>query len=327
MRFSHIYVENEVLSHNVTKRILSHFPNAHLIQIENYKHIFNRSYQHFQAQKLSPRLILAKKYENFLYKGSSLTNLTKHPNFFYNTLVFNCAYNCDYCYLQGMYSSSHIVVFVNVEDFILETKNHLENQKEIYLSISYDNDILSFENWLGYCRIWIEFARENPNLILEIRTKSNCFRYISDLDPAPNVILAWTLSPEKIIKKYEKKTPTLGRRIESLLEATRLGWKTRICFDPILFVRGWKNLYSEMIKKIFSYPELQKIYDLTFGTFRMNADYLKKIKSLRADSDILFYPFKRNVSSFEYKTKHKQEMEETLLGELLQFLPREKIYF
>ena len=31
--------------------------------------------------------------------------------------MFNCIYDCDYCYLQGMYPSANIVVFVNHEDF------------------------------------------------------------------------------------------------------------------------------------------------------------------------------------------------------------------
>lgn len=327
MRFSCIYVEKEVLSHNVTKKILSRFSKVNIIEIDNYKHVFNRSYQSFQAQKLSPKLILAKKYENFVYKGSEVTNLTRHPNFFYNTLVLNCAYNCDYCYLQGMYNSSHIVVFVNIEDFLQEIKNYLSNGEEIYLSISYDNDILSFENWLGYCKIWLNFAKENPNLILEIRTKSNAFKYISDLPALPNAILAWTLSPQWIVKKYEKKTPTLNRRIESLLQATKLGWKTRICLDPVLFVKNWKTLYSEMIQAVFSHKELRKVHDITLGSFRMNAEYLKKIKNSRADSDILFYPFQRNNSILEYKTQHKEEIKNFLLKELTQFIPQEKIFF
>lgn len=326
MRFSHIYVETDIIANEKTRDILRHFPTAKIIEIQNYKHVFNRSYQNFQAQKLSPKLILAKKYENFLYEGSKLTNLTKQPNFFYNTLVLNCAYNCDYCYLQGMYNSSHIVVFVNIEDFLNTTKIYLQEKKEIYLSISYDNDILSFENWLGYCKIWIKFARENPNLTLEIRTKSSNFKSISHLPVAPNVILAWTLSPKPIIKQYEKKTPTLSRRIQSLLEATRLGWKTRICFDPVLLVKNWRTLYSEMISEIFSFQELSKIYDVTIGTFRMNVDQLKKIRNLRTDSDILYYPFERQNSNYEYKQKHKQEIEKFLLSQLIQYIPKERIY-
>ncbi|MCX8000860.1 MAG: DNA photolyase, partial [Leptospiraceae bacterium] len=188
-----------------------------------------------------------------------------------------------------------------------ETKTYLKAKNQIYLSISYDNDILSFENWLGYCKIWIEFARENHNFNLEIRTKSSNFKTISHLPIAPNVILAWTLSPDAVIKQYEKKTPTLNRRIQNLLEATRLGWKTRICMDPILFVKNWKSLYSEMIAKIFSFHELRKIHDITLGSFRMNVDQLKKIRNLRADSDILYYPFERQNSNYEYKQKHKQE--------------------
>ena len=74
----------------------------------------------------------------------------------------NCIYQCEYCYLEGMYSSAYIVVFVNLEDFFSEVKA-LSKDENMYLCISYDTDILALENLLGYGKAWIEFLQDNPN--------------------------------------------------------------------------------------------------------------------------------------------------------------------
>lgn len=117
MKFSHIYIESDVRNHPRTQKILSNWKDSVLIEVEDYKHVFNRSNLHFQAQKKTPRLILANKKDRFIYNGSPLTDTFHRGKFYYNTTILNCTYNCDYCFLQGMYASSHIVVFINLEDF------------------------------------------------------------------------------------------------------------------------------------------------------------------------------------------------------------------
>lgn len=84
---------------------------------------------------------------------------------------------------------------------------------------------------------------------------------IQELKPIPNVILAWTISPDEIIKKYENKTPTLNRRLEDITSALKDGWNVRICLDPILHVKNWKQIYSEFIEKAFQQFQLR-----IFGT-------------------------------------------------------------
>lgn len=68
--FSHIYIEKGILNHPETVKILSRFPGAGIIVINHYKDVFSRSGQNFLMQKQSPSLILAKKQDNFLYKGA-----------------------------------------------------------------------------------------------------------------------------------------------------------------------------------------------------------------------------------------------------------------
>lgn len=326
MKFSHIYIEEKALHYPLTKKILSNKKDSVQIKIRNYKDIFNRSKQDFQFQKTFPKLILAKKEENFLYEGSHLTPDFGNANFFYNSMIYNCMYNCDYCYLQGMYPSAYLVVFVNIEDCFSVVEDKLKNQK-IYLSASYDTDLLAFENVVPFTSEWIEFTRKNQNLTVEIRTKSSNFRYIEKKDPTENIILAWTLSPESIIRKYEKKTPTLNKRLENVTRAISCGWNVRLCFDPVLYVKDYRIVYSEMFQTIFSEIQEAKVFDLSIGVFRMNSGYLKKIQKFRKDSDILYSPFEIVSGINSYSKEIISEMKEFLLSELCRYTSAKKTFW
>jgi spore photoproduct lyase len=326
MRFSHIYIEKEILTHPRTVKLLKEFPNSIVIEIDTYKEVFNRSNLHFQAQKNNPKLILASKKDNFIYSGSPLTDTFHRGKFYYNTSILNCVYNCDYCFLQGMYKSSHIVVFINLENFYENIKNIINSEGKCILSISYETDLLAIERKFGYCREWIEFARDNKELELEIRTKSSSFKEIEHIEPIPNVILAWTLSPEFVVKNYEKKTPTLNKRLENVQDAVSKGWKVRLSFDPLLHIENWRDHYKAFTEIVFSNPIIKNIHDISLGVFRISPDYLKKMKKLRSDSDILYYPYKKRNDSMTYPDEIESKMKAFMINEISNYIPQEKIF-
>ena len=68
--FSHIYVEERILSHPRTQKILAHFPNAQVISIGHYKDVFCRRGQQYVQQHQAQNLILAAKHGELLYTGA-----------------------------------------------------------------------------------------------------------------------------------------------------------------------------------------------------------------------------------------------------------------
>lgn len=306
--YSVIYMEKGVEDYPTTQRILAKLPNAERIRIRDYKEIFNRPYQNFQVQKTSPKLILAKKKDNFLYKGSTLAPDFGERNFYYNALLLNCPYNCDYCYLQGMYNSGNIVVFVNLDEYFQATDSYLKRLGRIYLCLSYDTDLLGMESWIGYSREWIEFARTRPNLILELRTKSANLKSLTGIQPIPNLILAWTISPQNIIERYEKKTASLKARIRAIRNSLELGWEVRICIDPVLDVPNWKEDYRMMAEELGASEILERVREVSIGSFRMNKDYFSKVKKLRVDSDLFLSEFVTEDSASFYPEDKREEM-------------------
>ncbi|NMM62786.1 radical SAM protein [Clostridium sp. P21] len=323
--FSHIYIEKEALNYTNTKKILQHFNKAKVIQINHYKDVFSRSHQNFVVQKKSPKLILAVKKDNLIYKGAAVCEDFGNDYFYYTSNMMNCIYDCEYCYLQGMYSSSNIVIFVNIEDILKETKKLLENHK-VYLCISYDTDILAFENVTEYASTWIDFTKSNKDLTIEIRTKSDNFKSIENIKPDDNVILAWTLSPDEVINKYEHKTPSINARLLSIKNAINKGWKVRICFDPMLYIEDWKEKYKELVDNTFKKLGQENINDVSIGVFRVSKEYLKKMRKQRNNSIILNYPFETINGVCSYSKDMSKQMIAYTYELTKKYMPEDKIY-
>jgi spore photoproduct lyase len=328
-RYSHIYLEEGVERYPLTRVVLERFSNSKLVSIKNYKDFFARSGQDFQIQKRSPKLILARKKDNFIYQGSYASQDFGYRNFYYNSLTLNCVYNCDYCYLQGMYPSGNMVVFVNEEDFYQSTLKAIEFRpfagEPLYLCISYDTDLLAFETVVPYATRFIEFTRQHENLVIELRTKSANWRPLEDVLPNERCILAWTLSPPEVADAYEKLTPTPEQRIQAIKQCLDRGWPIRLCFDPVLRIKNWESVYASFFELVFKRLPAEKIRDVSLGVFRMNPDYFKRIKKQRSDSDILYYPFEASQSFVSYPQEERSQMIKTLKMELLKYLPDEKI--
>lgn len=161
-----IYVEKQALDYQLTKNILSQNSNANVIKIDHYKDVFSRPKQNVLLQKESQSLILAVKKDEILYEGAPVCQDFGNKNFYYCSSVMNCVCNCEYCFLKGMYESGNLVVFVNLEDYFAKIKN--DNK---YICISYDTDLFPLESTLGYIKKWIDFACENNEVTLEVRTK------------------------------------------------------------------------------------------------------------------------------------------------------------
>ena len=328
--FSHIYVEKGSENYFLTQLALSKFHNAEVVEVDHYKDFFNRPRQDFQTQKSSMKLILAKKSKPFLYPASELVQEFGTPNVYYNTPILNCLYNCDYCFLQGMYNSGNLVVFVNEIDFFnsieLELENLREPSKPMVVSISYNTDIMATEKIIPVSSRWINFVRTKENLKIEIRTKSGLFSSLSHLPYTHNVILSWTLSPKKICEKYETTAPPLHSRVASIKSAMEAGWKVRLCFDPILFVDEWQQIYQNFFTYIFSEINASELSDVTLGVFRMNKDFFNRIRKREPKSDLFYdqYAFEDGIITIP---KEERETALKLLKNYIsKYLPIDQIF-
>lgn len=327
--FSHIYVEEGAKDFPMANDILKRLPNAKVISVQDYKSVFNRSGQDFQMQKKSMKLILAVKKDGFLYKATDVVQDAGFQNFYYTTPMLNCLYNCRYCFLQGMYPSANLVVFVNDSDFFEAARREVDTRavknEPLLLSISYSTDLLAFENIVPWTRKWIDFCKTNPDLMLEIRTKSALFSAIRNVEPLDDIILAWTLSPDIVANAYEWDAPPLARRIKAVKQAIEKGWKVRLCLDPVIPIPDWEKVYAEFIQMISREISSEGIRDITVGTFRMGRDFFKRARKRLPPSDVYYQDYEDRNGVISLPKNESADIAELIKSQLMDFMDEDKI--
>ena len=305
--FRHIYVEYHVLQHSTTRALLQRFPKAHVIPIRHYKDVFNRTKQDLHAQETEPALILAANQGTLFYPGAPVCQSFGEEHFMYTSCMMNCLYDCDYCYLQGMYPGKNLVVFVNLEDYFNQLDSLLAKHP-VYLCCSYDSDLTALSGILPHAEAFCRYALAHPNLRLELRTKSAALPFIESLPVAKNIVIAFTLSPREIITRYEHYTPSLGARLKTAKEAAKRGFPLRLCFDPVLDVPNAPELYSALIDETFSVLQPEEVSDISLGAFRLSKDYLKQLKKAKPLCALSHYPYQQTNGVCHYRPERCEEL-------------------
>lgn len=331
--FQHIYVEEAILQSPDVERVLRKFPKAKVIPIKHYKDVFNRKKQGRLAQSRSRKLILAKKEGQRLYDGAVVCQDFSESYFCYTSLLMNCPFHCAYCYLQGMYPSSNLVMFLNLEDYFSDCKKWIAEKGSLYLCISYDTDLLAMEGVYPYVEEFARFLNQENALRIEVRTKAGgegLWRKMQKLplssDARKRMIFAFTLSPEEIIEEAEEGSARLSSRIFAIQKALEEGYLVRLCFDPMIYHPRWKELYGDLLQEVFEKIPMEQIHDCSVGSFRISESYLKAMGKALPSSPHTQFPYENTGGYYHYPKELMEEMEGFLYSRLQEKLPKEKIF-
>lgn len=325
--FHHIYIEKKAFAYPLTEKILKqlNMKSNSIIEIEHYKDVFNRSNQCFHEQKKAPSLILAVKEGTLVYPGAPVCQSFGQEHFYYTSCIMNCIYDCEYCYLQGMYPSANLVIFVNLDDIFHEVEQLLAKHP-VYLCISYDTDLLALESMLGIVHQWMSFVETHEALTVELRTKSANLTSILDVAPNDRFILAWTLSPDEIASSYEHNAPSTKLRIQSIQKALTLGYPVRLCFDPVLLVKDYRMKYGSLVQTLCDSIDITQVRDVSLGVFRISADYMSAMRKGRPDSSIIQFPYENDHGVFHIPKAKTKELMDYMTELLSTKLPKEKLF-
>ena len=331
--FSHIYIEEALLGGEEARTILRKFPKAKCILIRHYKDLFNRRKQNRALQEKSRKLILAKKEGQRIYPGAPVCQSFSESAFYYASLLMNCPFHCEYCYLQGMYPSANLVLFLNVEDYFSDCQRLIKEKGSLYLCISYDTDLLALEELYPFVERFARFLEKEPNLRIEVRTKAggeSLFRRLLKMqlseDAKKRLIFAFTLSPEKIVSEAEHGTAGLKGRLKAVKMAMEEGFTLRLCFDPMLYHADWESLYTKLLETVFREIPMEKLYDVSVGSFRISESYLKAMTKACGASPYTSFPYENTDGYYHYPKELLLKMEGFLEQKLLEKLPKEKIF-
>ena len=321
MRFTHIYVEERAADLIQTQKILNKVKDANIIYIRHYKDVFDRKRQDRTLQKENRALIIAVREGNRVFEGAPVCQSFGQKNFYYASSMMNCPFDCEYCYLRGMYPSAFMVVFVNLEDYRKDVEEKLK-EGPMYVCASYDTDLIAMNALTGHADFWKQMALSHEDLLVELRTKAAPVIE----ENISNVIYAFTISPEEVVSCYERFTSPVNARIKSASNAIDHGARVRLCFDPVIKIPDYKDAYKKLIDMIASEIDFSKLADVSVGTFRISSDYLNKMRKAYPDSQIAWYPYVVREGVAQYEPKTDKEMQDYVCGLLEKHIGREKIF-
>ncbi len=286
-----VYVEKEVIKHPRTQSILKRLNKEQdFIVIDRWGEIFNRKNQNFRLQKKYLPLILARKLNNFVLPLP--ISHKREAEGYYFSPVLNCLFDCKYCFLQGMFNSAAIVIFVNYEDFASKIKIVIENtSRKTLFSASYDNDALALEHITEMASFFVKKFEELPsNTTLELRTKSAQIKKLLNISPPKNSVISFSLSPERVYRKLEKGTANVTKRLNAIKKLQLAGWRVAITLDPIIYYAGWEQDYKQLVDTIVREISMEKLDYVNVGILRFPKPFFKKIKKLYPTEPFLSFP-------------------------------------
>jgi len=306
-----IYLEKSISDHPKALDILSKFKIAPTL-IDRYDEVWGQSKKPYLQKRDKLNLFLARKNGQLIKEAPEAYGQSGEPHYYF-IHAYNCIYECQYCYLQGYFNTPDIVLFINHEDIVEEMKKILIQypDKKVWFHAGEFSDSLALTHLTGELEIYHDFCARHPNAIIELRTKSVNTKVLEKLSPLPNLIVSFSLSPDKLAKKIDLKTPTVEARLKAMKHLLGLGFKIAAHFDPMIFVQTFEKDYQDLLKQMDEInPYL--VY-LSLGVVRFTKDVHREVERNYPDSLIHSTPM---IKSFDNKVRYHRPMRMWMMNKI-----------
>lgn len=302
----------------------------------NEKNIINIFPEHNQKKVVFTRL--NKLYESIRckpnsYKNFELNNIPKEQKFNFKTeakdglglglcpvasektrccnlltldAIESCGFDCSYCSIQSFYNQNTITFD---SDFANKLKNlNLDKNKTYHIGTGQASDSLMFGNREGVLDSLFKFAKENPNVILEFKTKSDNIKYLLENEVPKNILCTWSLNTPTIIKNEEHLSASLEKRLNAARKVANNGVKIGFHFHPIVEYENYLSEYEEVYKTLIHMFKPPEVALISFGTLTFIKPVIKQLRSREFRSKITQMPFINASGKSSYPEKTKIEM-------------------
>jgi spore photoproduct lyase len=192
-------------------------------------------------------------------------------NYFVVNFASNCPMDCSYCYLQEYLAQNPALkVFSNVDDLMAEADELLAKHPRFFFRIGTGEitDSLALEPYIGFARAVVPFFARQPNVLLELKTKSDCVDGLLGLDPKERVVVSWSMNPQPVIDRDEHGTASLEERLRAARRCQGAGYRLGFHFDPMIEYPGWEDDYRRLVEEIFATLDWRRISWLSLGVLR-----------------------------------------------------------
>jgi spore photoproduct lyase len=184
-------------------------------------------------------------------------------------LIEGCVLSCSYCILRGYLNSPGITIRRDIDAITAEIERAVESEKVHVLRFGTGelSDSLALDRNLGLNRPIIEFFGDRKSALLELKSKWASIDHLrSCLNPY--TVVSFSIAPQRMIDREEKRTSPLYKRLKVLRAAQELGCFVGIHLDPIIIYEGFETDYRYLIEDLAKILDPKKIIWVSLGLLR-----------------------------------------------------------
>jgi spore photoproduct lyase len=195
--------------------------------------------------------------------------------------VYNCPFECSYCFLQNYLNDGVTKVVNDVTELMDEIREKIRKEPERLFRIGTWElgDSLALERSTGQAAKLIREFSFLENAVLELKTKSDSVDSILNIDHRNRTVISWSLNTEQVISSEEHGTAPLNKRIEAMNKVNKAGYLIGLHFDPMILHDGWEQGYAKLVENVFSAVHPDRIAWISIGSLRFNPEMKKKIEN------------------------------------------------
>ncbi|MDP3920505.1 MAG: hypothetical protein Q8R76_06850 [Candidatus Omnitrophota bacterium] len=198
--------------------------------------------------------------------------------------VENCAFGCSYCTVQTFYGDE-----AAFDDSLGEKLKGIELEPErfYHFGTGQSSDSLVWGNRNGILDALCNFARKNPNILLEFKTKSDNVAYFMEHELPRNIVCSWSLNAEEVIINEEHFTAGLERRIAAARKVADRGIRVAFHFHPMVYHQGWDKAYPELARRVQEQFRPEEVLFISYGSVTFIKPVVQAIRKRGEKTKIL----------------------------------------
>ena len=193
-------------------------------------------------------------------------------NYLVVSLISNCPMDCSYCFLQDYLANNPLLtVYTNVDELLDELAAVVDRQpwKQFRIGTGELSDSLALDPLLGFSAELVPFFAQRDNVVLELKTKTDCVEGLLELDPQGRTVVSWTITPAEIAEAEEHGTASFAERLDAARQVARTGYRLGFHFDPLIEYPDWQAGYGRTIERLFSTIDPRHVAWLSLGSLRL----------------------------------------------------------
>ncbi len=211
-------------------------------------------------------------------------------NYLVVTPVSNCPMDCSYCFLQEYLANNPLLkVFTNSDDLLNEVAQVVDRQpwRQFRIGTGELSDSLALDALVGFSTDLVPFFAARKNVLLELKTKSDCVDNLLRLESAGRVVVSWSLTPPAIADTEEHGTASFADRLRAACRVQQAGYKLGFHFDPLIEYPNWEADYQQALEQVFTTVDPCGVAWVSFGSLRITPSLRKVIRHRRPQTRIL----------------------------------------